>query len=70
MPRVWRAEVEAMLADLTSGPFIGLWVVLWYLIFIAFAFNCLRKGHLFWFIVGIFFPPLWIIGAILPSRRV
>ena len=41
-----------MLADLTSGPFIGLWVVLWYLIFIAFAFTCLRKGHLFWFIVG------------------
>jgi hypothetical protein len=58
-----------VLADMTSGPFIGLWVVLWYLIFIYFAFICLRKGHIFWFILGIFLPFLWVIGAILPSRR-
>jgi hypothetical protein len=58
-----------MLADLTSGPFVGLWVVLWYLIFVAFLFTCLRKGHIVWFILGFFFPPCWLIGAILPSRR-
>jgi hypothetical protein len=34
-----------MLADLTSDPFIGLWVVLWYLIFAIFIVSCLRKGH-------------------------
>ncbi len=59
-----------MLADLTSGPYISLWVVLWYLIFIGFAFSCLRKGHLFWFILGIFLPFCWLIGALLPMKRV
>jgi hypothetical protein len=58
-----------MLADLTSGPFIGLWVVLWYLIFAIFIVSCLRKGHIFWFILGFFLPFCWLIGALLPRRR-
>jgi hypothetical protein len=58
-----------MLADVTSGPFIGLWVVLWYLIFVFFIIGCLRKGHIFWFILGFFLPFCWLIGAILPRRR-
>jgi hypothetical protein len=58
-----------MLADLTSGPFISLWVVLWYLIFVYFIFSCLRKGHIFLFILGFFLPFCWLIGALLPSRR-
>jgi hypothetical protein len=52
--------------DLTSGPFIGLWVVLWYLIFIWFAVVCLRHRHYVWFILGIFLPFCWLLGAILP----
>jgi hypothetical protein len=56
--------------DMTSGPFIGLWIFLWYAIFFAFIFTCLRKGHIFWFILGFFLPFCWLIGAILPSRRV
>jgi hypothetical protein len=58
-----------MVADLTSGGFVGLWVVLWYAIFIAFAFTCFRKRHLFWFILGFFLPFCWLIGALLPDRR-
>jgi hypothetical protein len=54
---------------MTSGPFIGLWVVLWYAILVYFALICLRKGHVFWFIVGIFLPFCWLIGAIPPRRR-
>jgi fatty acid desaturase len=26
----------------------------------------LRKGHFAFFLVGLFFPPLWIVGALLP----
>jgi hypothetical protein len=30
----------------------------------------LRKGHMFLFIVGIFFPLLWIVGALMgPTPR-
>ena len=42
----------AMLADLTSGGLVGLWVVLWYAIFTAFAFTCFRKRHIFLFVIG------------------
>jgi hypothetical protein len=59
-----------MLADLTSGGFIGLWVVLWYAIFAFFAFLCIVKRHWLWFILGLFLPFLWVIGAILPRRRI
>ena len=59
-----------MLADLTSGPFIGLWVVLWYLIFAIFIVSCLRKGHIVWFILGFFFLPIcWFIAVLLLPRR-
>jgi len=58
-----------MLADLTSGPFIGLWVVLWYAVFIVFAVTCFRKRHMLWFILGFFLPICWLIGALLPNRR-
>lgn len=58
-----------MLADLTSGAFVGLWVVLWYAIFIAFAVTCFRKRHILLFIVGFLLPFCWLIGALLPDRR-
>ena len=56
-----------MLADLTSGPFIGLWVVLWYLIFAIFIVSCLRKGHIVWFILGFFLPICWFIALCCPG---
>jgi hypothetical protein len=30
---------------------------------------CFRKGHWILGLFGILFPVLWIIGAVLPSRR-
>jgi hypothetical protein len=29
----------------------------------------LRKGHWVMFIIGIFIPLFWLIGALIPSRR-
>jgi hypothetical protein len=28
----------------------------------------LRKGHWIWFIIGLFLPLAWLIGALLPAR--
>jgi hypothetical protein len=52
-----------------TGETVTLWVVIWYLIWLWFGITCLRKGHIFWFIIGIFLPFLWLIGALLPDRR-
>jgi hypothetical protein len=39
-------------------------------LFITLALRTLRKGHLLLFWVGIIFPVLWIIGAVIaPTRR-
>lgn len=51
--------------------------ILWFLcavvyiaVLITLGVTTLRKGHVLLFIVGIIFPFLWIIGALLgPTRR-
>jgi len=46
-----------------------LWLVLavvYVTLFVTLALTTLRKGHYFLFWVGIFFPVLWIIGALMP----
>jgi hypothetical protein len=59
-----------MLADATSGAFIGLWSVLYILLLITLGILSIRKGHWVMFLIGLFLPIFWIIGALLPSRRV
>jgi hypothetical protein len=50
-----------------------LWVILavvYVTLFITLALTTLRKGHYLLFWVGIIFPVLWIIGAVIaPTRR-
>jgi hypothetical protein len=36
---------------------------------ITLALLCFRKGHWVLGLIGFIFPPLWLIGAILPSHR-
>jgi len=43
--------------------------VLWLVLLIVLGVSCLRKGHWVMFILGIFFPLFWIIGAIIPPVR-
>ena len=51
-----------------------LWIVLAVLyltLFVMLGLATLRKGHTLLFILGIFFPLLWILGAIMgPTERV
>ena len=45
------------------------WVVVgivWLLLFIFLGIRTLRRGHWIMFIIGIFLPIFWIIGALIP----
>ncbi len=56
--------------DVTGGGYIGLWAIVYLALAVFLGVTCLRKGRLLWFILGIFLPFCWLIGALLPSRRV
>jgi hypothetical protein len=57
-----------VVADVTGGPFIALWAVLYFVLIVTLGITSLRKGHWVMFIIGIFMPLFWLIGAILPRR--
>jgi hypothetical protein len=43
--------------------------VIYFVLLIVFAVLSFRKGHWVLGLIGFIFPLLWIIGAVLPSRR-
>ena len=48
------------------------WVILgiiYFVLLVILGVMSLRKGHWIMFIIGIFFPLFWIIGAILPPTE-
>jgi hypothetical protein len=57
------------LADVTNGGFIGLWAVLYFILLVTLGIMSIRKGHWVMFIMGIFIPLFWLIGALLPRTR-
>jgi hypothetical protein len=57
-----------MLADSSSGPFIGLYAAIYLVLMITLGILSLRKGHWVMFIIGLFLPIFWLIGALLPRR--
>jgi hypothetical protein len=57
------------LASATSGGFIALWSILYFVLLLTLGLISLRKGHWVMFIIGIFLPLFWFIGALLPRRR-
>lgn len=52
-----------------SGFWYGLFVVIYIALLIVLGITSLRKGHWVMFIIGIFFPLFWIIGAVLPPTE-
>jgi hypothetical protein len=49
---------------------IGAFGALLYLALLFFlGLSTLRKGHWVMFILGIFFPLFWLIGAVIPPTR-
>jgi hypothetical protein len=47
---------------------IGFGIALYFVLMITLGVMTLRKGHWVMFIVGIFLPIFWLIGAIIPPR--
>ncbi len=43
--------------------------ILYFVLIVTLGVMTLRKGHWVMFIIGIFLPFFWLIGAIIPSRR-
>jgi hypothetical protein len=43
--------------------------ILYFVLIVTLGVMTIRKGHWVIFVIGIFLPFFWLIGAILPSRR-
>ena len=48
---------------------IGGGIILYLVLLITLGVITIRKGHWVMFIIGIFFPLFWLIGALLPPVR-
>ena len=49
-----------------SSGFAGFLGVLYVILFIILGLTSIKKGHWIMFIVGIFIPLFWLIGALIP----
>jgi hypothetical protein len=43
--------------------------ILYFILLVTVGIITIRKGHWVMFIIGIFIPLFWIIGALMPSRQ-
>ena len=57
-----------MLLAISTSALVGLGV-LYAILFIFLGILSIRKGHWVMFIIGIFIPLFWIIGALMPPTR-
>jgi hypothetical protein len=57
-----------MLLVSTTGYGVLLGVI-YLVLLVTLGIMSLRKGHWVMFLIGIIFPILWLIGAIMPARR-
>jgi hypothetical protein len=55
-----------LLAVSTGGWLLG---ALYIVLLVTLGIMCIRKGHWVMFIIGIFIPLFWIIGALMPPRQ-
>ena len=47
----------------------GLGFVLYLVLLFVLGLTTLRKGHWVMFVIGIFIPIFWLIGAVIPPTR-
>ena len=47
---------------------IGFGALLYFVLLVTLGVMTLRKGHWGMFIIGIFLPVFWLIGAVVPPR--
>jgi hypothetical protein len=64
-----RGRSWVMLPVAVSTPGVVLLGALYFVLLVTLGIIAIRKGHWIMFIVGIFIPLFWIIGALLPPTR-
>ncbi len=43
--------------------------ILYFILLVTLGIMTIRKGHWVMFIIGIFIPLFWIIGALMPAKQ-
>ena len=51
-----------------SGTYV-LFGILYFVLLVTLGIMAIRKGHWVMFLIGIFIPLFWIIGALMPAKR-
>jgi hypothetical protein len=52
----------------STGGWVG-FGILYFLLLVTLGIISIRKGHWVMFIIGIFIPLFWLIGALMPPRQ-
>ena len=52
-----------------SGAGIGALTLLYILLFLFLGIRSIKRGHWIMFLIGIFIPLFWLIGAVIPAKR-
>jgi hypothetical protein len=52
----------------SSGGYIG-FGILYLVLLIALGLTAIKKGHWIMFLIGIFIPLFWLIGALMPPTE-
>ena len=59
-----------MPVELATGTGTGILLgAIYVVLLITLGILSLRKGHWVMFLIGIFIPLFWLIGAVIPARR-
>ena len=53
----------------SDGIVVTFGAVIWLVLLLTLGIISIRKGHWVMFLIGIFIPLFWLIGALLPRRR-
>ena len=52
----------------SAGAFVG-FGILYFVLLVTLGIISIRKGHWVMFVIGIFIPLFWLIGALMPPRQ-
>ncbi len=52
----------------SSGAWVG-FGILYVILLVTLGIMSIRKGHWIMFLIGIFVPVFWIIGALMPPKQ-
>lgn len=58
-----------MLAGIDGSTLGFLLGAIWIVLLVTLGVMSLRKGHWVMFLIGIFLPIFWLIGALIPPKR-